>query len=115
MQSWTQECPAEHHGDVKSSARTLLLTVEQAAAALAIGRTKTFELIRTGELESILIGASRRVPTQAVEAYVLRLRSHSLKVSRFLGHSGAHPDRSWLITPIALCSQRTQHGQHPDP
>jgi excisionase family DNA binding protein len=52
----------------------LLLTAEQAAATLAIGRTKIYELLRTGELESIQIGSSRRIPTAALEAYIEGLR-----------------------------------------
>jgi excisionase family DNA binding protein len=52
----------------------MLLTAEQAAESLAIGRTKVFELIRSGELESIRIGSSRRIPIDAIEAFVFRLR-----------------------------------------
>jgi excisionase family DNA binding protein len=38
----------------------LLLTPEQAATCLAICRTKLYELLRRGELESVQIGSSRR-------------------------------------------------------
>jgi excisionase family DNA binding protein len=57
-----------------SGHRALLLGVEDAAAALGIGRTKTYELIATGELEVVHIGRCCRVPTDALEAYVARLR-----------------------------------------
>lgn len=53
----------------------LLLTPEQAAKSLSIGRNKVFELMAAGELESVQIGRSRRVPWQAIEDYVVRLRS----------------------------------------
>lgn len=52
----------------------LLYKPEAAAAALGIGRSKTFELIAAGELETVQIGRSRRVPAQALEDYVARLR-----------------------------------------
>ena len=52
----------------------LLLTVEQAAASLAICRTKLYELLRNGQLESIRIGTSRRIPTSALAEYVERIR-----------------------------------------
>ncbi len=52
----------------------VLLTPEEAAARLGIGRTRAFSLIGSGELESVLIGRSRRVPAAAVEAFVSRLR-----------------------------------------
>jgi excisionase family DNA binding protein len=52
----------------------LLLTAEQAAASLAICRTKVYELLRNGQLESIRIGTSRRIPTSALAEYVERIR-----------------------------------------
>ena len=53
----------------------LLYTPEQAGELLSIGRNKVFELMAAGELESVQIGRSRRVPWQAIEDYVVRLRS----------------------------------------
>ncbi|RLL67977.1 excisionase family DNA-binding protein [Streptomyces sp. Z26] len=53
----------------------VLLKVEEAARRLRIGRTTCFTLIRTGELESILVGGLRRVPVDAVPEYVTRLRT----------------------------------------
>jgi excisionase family DNA binding protein len=50
---------------------------EQTASALSICRTKVYELIRTGELESVQIGASRRIPVEALKDYVRRLRMSS--------------------------------------
>ena len=52
----------------------LLLTPERAAEVLAVGRTKLHELLRTGALESVRIGAARRIPAAALTAYVERLR-----------------------------------------
>lgn len=51
----------------------LLLTVEEAADALHIGRSKVFDLIRCGELDSVKIGRLRRVPADAVHAFMVRL------------------------------------------
>ncbi|MGI5529404.1 excisionase family DNA-binding protein [Streptomyces syringium] len=53
----------------------VLLTVEEAARRLRIGRTTCFALIRTGELESIDVGRLRRVPADAPAAYVARRRA----------------------------------------
>ncbi|MFD5784796.1 excisionase family DNA-binding protein [Streptomyces sp. NPDC126933] len=52
-----------------------LLTVEEAARRLRIGRTLCFRLIGTGELESVPIGRLRRVPAVAIPEYVRRLRA----------------------------------------
>jgi excisionase family DNA binding protein len=48
----------------------LLLTVPEAAAALAISRSKLYELFAAGLVHSVRIDGSRRVPVQALEAYV---------------------------------------------
>jgi excisionase family DNA binding protein len=53
----------------------LLLKPDEAAEVLPIGRTKVYELIGTGELASVRIGAWRRVPTDALVEFVTRLRS----------------------------------------
>lgn len=50
-----------------------MLTAEQAAAILGIGRTTMFALIKRGDIESILIGRLRRIPADAIDAYTARL------------------------------------------
>ncbi|MYT19986.1 excisionase family DNA-binding protein [Streptomyces sp. SID7760] len=52
----------------------VLLTVEEAARRLRVGRTTCFHLIGSGQLESVPIGRLRRVPVAAVHEYVARLR-----------------------------------------
>lgn len=50
-----------------------LYRVEEVARILRIGRTKVFDLIRSGALASVKIGGSRRVPARSVAEYVSRL------------------------------------------
>ncbi|QOV37295.1 excisionase family DNA-binding protein [Streptomyces ferrugineus] len=52
----------------------VLLTVEETARRLRIGRTTCFRLVRAGEIESVTVGRLRRVPADAVPAYVAKLR-----------------------------------------
>lgn len=52
---------------------TILLTVEEAAKELRIGRTRMFALIADGEVVSVMVGGSRRVPYDELAAYVKRL------------------------------------------
>ncbi len=52
----------------------LLLRPEEAAARLHVGRSTVFELMADGQLESIKIGRSRRIPHAALVAFVERLR-----------------------------------------
>jgi excisionase family DNA binding protein len=51
----------------------VLLTVEEVAERLGIGRTTTFRLVKTGEIESVRIGRLRRIHIDAVNAYAARL------------------------------------------
>ncbi len=55
----------------------LLLTVEEAADRLGIGRTLMYALVKEGDVESVRIGRLRRIPADALSAYLDRLRSGS--------------------------------------
>ncbi len=52
---------------------SLLLTVEQAAKVIGIGRSKLYELLEKGHIESVRIGRARRVPVSSLEGYVNRI------------------------------------------
>jgi len=52
-----------------------LLTVEEAADRLHIGRTRMFALVKSGEIESVQIGRSRRIHPDAIDAYAHRLQN----------------------------------------
>jgi excisionase family DNA binding protein len=53
----------------------ILLTVEEAAERLRIGRTLMYSLIKTGEIESVPVGRLRRIPAECIGEYIARLRS----------------------------------------
>lgn len=53
----------------------LLLKPEEASRVLAIGRSKIYELLATGALESIAVGRSRRIPAEALRRWVDRQRA----------------------------------------
>jgi excisionase family DNA binding protein len=52
-----------------------LLKVEEAAERLAISRTMMFSYIKSGAVESIKVGRLRRIPADAIDAYIKRLSS----------------------------------------
>lgn len=56
-----------------SSSERVLLTIEQAAEQLGIGRTLMYRLIRSGEVNSVRIGRLRRVPASAIHDYAEHL------------------------------------------
>ena len=51
----------------------LLLSPADAAAYLSIGRSKVYELMRLGQLRSVKIGASRRIPQSALADFIAAL------------------------------------------
>ena len=51
----------------------LLLSVEEAAQALGIGRSKTYELIASGQVPSLRIGRRTLVPARALSEAVDRM------------------------------------------
>jgi excisionase family DNA binding protein len=55
----------------------LVLTVEAAAERLGIGRSLMYALVMSGDVESVCIGRLRRIPIDALHAYVASLRARS--------------------------------------
>ncbi|MDA1258028.1 MAG: excisionase family DNA-binding protein [Chloroflexi bacterium] len=55
----------------------LLLTPEEAARRLSVGRSHLYLKIASGEIESVRIGRSRRIPRHALDAYVAMLLRES--------------------------------------
>jgi excisionase family DNA binding protein len=49
-----------------------LLSPEEAAEALGVGRSCVYDLMRTRQLHTVRIGKSRRVPASAVHAGAAR-------------------------------------------
>jgi excisionase family DNA binding protein len=60
----------------------VLLTVEEAAERLHIGKTKTYALVKTGEIESVLIGRLRRIHIDAINSYTARLASQQTTMTK---------------------------------
>jgi excisionase family DNA binding protein len=60
----------------------LLLRPTEAAEQLGICRSRIYEEIRSGRIESVLIGASRRVPWDALVAYIDRLRAGERQIAK---------------------------------
>ena len=56
----------------------ILSTAERVAEQLDVGRTTVYALMASGELASVKIGRSRRIPADAVTTYIERLRRDAL-------------------------------------
>jgi excisionase family DNA binding protein len=66
----------EHLQDVLAS-NPLLLTPEEAATVLRIGRTTIYALMKAGDLRPVHIGRSCRLPRAELERYVRYLETSS--------------------------------------
>ncbi len=55
----------------------LLVRPEDAARALGVGRTKVYELMRSGALRSVRVGGLRRIPVAALNEFVTRLEEEA--------------------------------------
>ena len=49
---------------------TLLLTIEEVAEQLRLGRTRTYQLVMSGQIQSVTIGRRRLVPRESLKVYV---------------------------------------------
>jgi excisionase family DNA binding protein len=53
----------------------LVLTVEEAAERLGVGRTLMYALVSSGAVESVQIGRLRRIPADALDTFLNGLRT----------------------------------------
>ena len=51
----------------------VLITVDELAARLSIGRTAAWELVRKRKIKSVKIGRTRRVPITSLQEYIEQL------------------------------------------
>ena len=68
-------------GEVRSPAGLIRLLYKPAEAAeiLGIGRSKLYELLEADEIASVWIGRSRRVPVEALHAFIASRPSSGLR------------------------------------
>lgn len=50
----------------------LLISVEEAAEILGIGRTAAYELVRTKQVKSVKLGRSRRVVLSSLNEFIMQ-------------------------------------------
>ena len=56
----------------------VLLRVDEAAAALGVGRSFLYGLVQRGEIGSVKLGRARRIPAKALEEFVQRLKAEDM-------------------------------------
>jgi excisionase family DNA binding protein len=72
------EVERAYESDERARLPKLAVTPEEAAEMLSIGRTQVYELIRSGELDSVAFGRARRIPVDALEDLLRRRRGRPI-------------------------------------
>jgi excisionase family DNA binding protein len=73
-----------------------LMTVPEVAAALRLSRSKTYELVASGRLESVTIDRSRRVTPDAMQRFLVANTQAAVEADMaseaapWRGRTGAH-------------------------
>jgi excisionase family DNA binding protein len=58
--------------EVRQVAEGMLLSIQEVGKQLGLGRDRAYELIRSGRIRSVKVGARLLVPRQELEAWVAR-------------------------------------------
>ena len=66
---------------MESTSNDIVLTIEEAARRLHIGRTNMYALVMSGEVRSVTIGRLRRIPVRCLNDYVNHLLGDSADYS----------------------------------
>ncbi len=77
-----------HQQQPDRDAQQLLITVDEAARRLSIGRSHIYDQMQRGNLRSVLIGRSRRILDRDLEAFIEGLLDNPDQV-----HSGSESTR----------------------
>ncbi len=59
----------------------ILLTVAEAAKRLMLSRSKVYELLASGAIDSVTIGRARRIPVRAVRQFIETLEAEQAEVA----------------------------------
>lgn len=90
-----------HTPSREQEAEQLLLTPEQAATVLHVGRTTVYALMKTGDLRPVHIGRSCRLSRAELERYVRHLEAPDPVPPRPRGRKRTSTDQGELFELIA--------------
>jgi len=69
MMNIFKDYAAAYNGDNDTST---LMTVDEVAEYLKIGKNRTYDLLRDKKIKALRIGTVWRIPKQAVEEYIMK-------------------------------------------
>jgi excisionase family DNA binding protein len=62
--------PINTRSAILPAAPKLLLTVDEAAEALSLGRTYVYHLVMCNQITSVKLGRKRRIPVSALQEFI---------------------------------------------
>lgn len=71
-----------------------LLSVEEAATQLGVSRSTMYEIIKSGEIETVKVGRLRRVPADAIDAYIATVTGREAAPHASLSSQPKEPKRA---------------------
>ena len=70
--NWMQN---ERYPDMEKSQPKFLFTITEACAAIGCGRTRLYELMNSGEIETVRMGSRRLIPYAALKNFADNLQA----------------------------------------
>ncbi|MBW3605478.1 MAG: helix-turn-helix domain-containing protein [Actinobacteria bacterium] len=92
----------------------LLLTAEEAAQIVGVGRTTMYELLPVGAVKSVRIGWCRRIPSDVLAAFVDDLPQDADAVEGVVGSRPMGPSMGLWTTTRSTTQARSTIGQAAD-
>jgi excisionase family DNA binding protein len=94
------------------------LTPREVASLIGAGRTKTYELLRAGQIRSLRVGKQFAVPREAVEAFLAGRdqRAISPAILEEINEAGFDPPPSYMCPDClreAIAHEAEQQGRDP--
>jgi excisionase family DNA binding protein len=70
--TWPLAASRGEHMKPELNPEIMALSVEEASRATSLGRTKIFELLRTGRIRGVKIGARTVIPVESIRALLAK-------------------------------------------
>lgn len=70
------EAQTDEHGATVGSRSRAVLTVEEAAIRVGVGRTLAYQLVRSGQLPGVRLGRRWVIPVVALERFLTSATNH---------------------------------------
>jgi excisionase family DNA binding protein len=92
--------PVREHAGATGTHSQLLLSVEETADVLRIGRTRTYELVMTRKIQSVKVGRRRLVVGSSLVDFVQTLLQEQEFGETRTDHGREEPSSRWTFVSV---------------